>query len=114
MLQILLSLTFVLSSLFQTNHGTEMSFHGMNQSFFVTPTQNYIFHNLHTSNSDINFECEIGNVVLDATDCDDGGKFYVSINFDYANVSDSFKIVGNGQYYGNFSYADLPVTLGPF
>ena len=114
MLQILLSLTFVLSSLFQTNQETEVSLCGMNQSIFLTPTQNILFHNMNSVNPDISFGCEIGNLVLDATDCDDAGKFYVSISFDYANVSDSFKIVGNGQYYGNFSYADLPVTLGPF
>ncbi len=56
--------------------------------------------------------CEIFG--LSAIPTCDGSNFTVEINFQVANpASDSFKIMGNGINYGNFSYSDLPVTLGP-
>lgn len=59
-------------------------------------------------------ECHIFNVEAEHTPCDADGFFEVILNFDYANVGDQFKVVGNGMNYGLFNYADLPITLGPF
>ncbi|HHM20890.1 MAG TPA: hypothetical protein ENJ20_02600, partial [Bacteroidetes bacterium] len=48
-----------------------------------------------------------------ASDCD-GDNFWVTLNFDYANVGDEgFRVQGNGNNYGNFEYADLPIEIGP-
>ena len=58
-----------------------------------------------------NNNCEIGEVEVEATDCDDEGLFDVILNFDHANTSDFFTVVGNGNNYGTFSYADLPITI---
>ncbi len=65
-----------------------------------------------TPNCNNGGDCEIDNVSVEILDCDNG-IFYAQINFDYANVGDSFHIDGNGVEYGNFSYDDIPVVLGP-
>ena len=57
-------------------------------------------------------ECEIVDLVVEEFDCD-SMQFYLALDFEYANVGDSFKIIGNGNNYGTYSYVDLPVTLGP-
>jgi hypothetical protein len=36
-----------------------------------------------------------------------------SLDFNFENVSDSFTVAGNGVFYGFFSYAQVPLTLGP-
>jgi|GEM_PF-1981661 len=59
-------------------------------------------------------ECNITNVTVLPSNCDNSGQFYVELNFDHIHVSDSFKVYGNGYNYGTFSYGDLPVILGPF
>lgn len=59
-------------------------------------------------------ECNIGNVTALPSNCDNSGQFYVELDFDHVHVSDSFKVYGNGNNYGTFSYGDLPVVLGPF
>ena len=58
--------------------------------------------------------CEIWDLIVEAHSCDDMGMFLVDIDFNYANTSDSFSVVGNGMNYGHFAYSDLYVTLGPF
>ncbi|MFT4664436.1 MAG: hypothetical protein ACI8YQ_000575 [Polaribacter sp.] len=57
--------------------------------------------------------CEIWDLVVEAHDCD-GEFFLVDLDFNFNNTSDSFSVVGNGMNYGNFAYADLFITLGPF
>lgn len=58
--------------------------------------------------------CEIGAVVAEVLPCNEAGYFHVVLNFEYANVSgEGFRINGNGNFYGNFAYGDLPVTIGP-
>ncbi len=59
-------------------------------------------------------DCHIFNVEAVHTPCDIEGLFFVHLNFDYVNVGDQFKVVGNGVNYGLFNYSELPVTLGPF
>ena len=58
--------------------------------------------------------CEIWDLVAETTDCGANGEFYAVIDFNYANTSDVFKVFGNGQIYGEFEYASLPITIGPF
>ncbi len=57
--------------------------------------------------------CEIGEVIVEAHPCTPNGIFFVDLDFDYENTSDSFTVVGNGTDYGTFSYDDLYLTLGP-
>ncbi len=61
-----------------------------------------------------NTNCEIGNLLVEPYECDDQGMFLVDLTFNYANTSDSFTVVGNGNNYGTFAYSDLFITLGPF
>ena len=62
---------------------------------------------------DSNAQCEIWDVAATVNDCD-GSVFYVSLNFNFDQVgNDGFTVAGNGNNYGNFNYADLPVQIGP-
>ena len=56
--------------------------------------------------------CEIGEIKWEKTACKEG-QFYVVMNFAYKNTSDCFKVKGNGQDYGTFTYAQLPIKIGP-
>ncbi len=58
-------------------------------------------------------QCEIGDIIVEAYDCDPNNFFLVDLDFNYANTSDSFNVAGNGTNYGNFAYSDLFITLGP-
>ncbi|MEZ4886530.1 MAG: T9SS type A sorting domain-containing protein [Chitinophagales bacterium] len=56
--------------------------------------------------------CEIGELNVEVLDCNEDGNFAVVINFEFANVGDEgFRVRGNGMNYGNFSYANLPITI---
>jgi hypothetical protein len=57
--------------------------------------------------------CSIGDLTAQVVDCING-EFFVILNFNYDDVSDSFHVNGNGMEYGNFAYGNVPVTLGPF
>ncbi len=58
--------------------------------------------------------CEINGVTATVQDCD-GFGFNVEIDVDAANTSDSFVLTDNvGGYLGQFNYADLPITVGPY
>jgi type IX secretion system substrate protein len=58
--------------------------------------------------------CEIWDLVVEASDCNPNGIFYVDLDFNFNNTSDSFSVVGNGMNYGTFAYTDLFITIGPF
>ncbi len=59
--------------------------------------------------------CSIYNLEYTMTPCDDDGNFFFILDFDFTNVGfDGFNVLGNGNNYGNFSYDDLPLELGPF
>ncbi|MBK8965558.1 MAG: hypothetical protein IPM36_02545 [Lewinellaceae bacterium] len=62
-----------------------------------------------------NTSCSISDLTAQVVDCVDD-EFYVKINFNHANTSnEGFAVAGNnGVSYGNFSYDDLPVVIGPF
>ena len=40
--------------------------------------------------------------------------YYLEVDASYNGSADSFDLKGNGNSYGRFAYADLPVRLGPF
>jgi hypothetical protein len=49
------------------------------------------------------------------TECDSAGHFFFILDFEFSNPGDQgFNVVGNGNEYGNFSYDDVPVQIGPF
>lgn len=55
--------------------------------------------------------CEIGEIHIMKSLCNDNHLFYVKIDFDYSGTSDSFTLKGNGHNYGTFAYADLPIVI---
>lgn len=60
-------------------------------------------------------ECHIWDVETTILPCNEEGEFNVLLNFEYEHVGDEgFEVHGNGNNYGSFEYADLPVELGPF
>ncbi len=59
-------------------------------------------------------ECDLSNLNILKLECNNDGQFNVKINFDHENTSLHFTVQGNGQSYGTFSYADLPIIIGPF
>lgn len=59
--------------------------------------------------------CDIFNFEWSITECDSAGNFFFILNFDFQNVgNEGFNVVGNGNNYGNFSYENLPIQVGPF
>ncbi len=61
----------------------------------------------------LNAQCVIDDVSVVQGDCD-GVYFEVKIDFFYDEVgNEGFKVQGNGVNYGNFQYANLPITIGP-
>lgn len=58
-------------------------------------------------------QCRITEVWAEPLVCIEG-SFEVQIGFATENIgAEGFSIKGNGRDYGNFSYADVPVTIGP-
>ena len=58
--------------------------------------------------------CLIYDLVVETTPCDSNGQFFVDIDFLFQNTGPMFQVGGNGNIYGQFSYDELPITLGPF
>ncbi|MEO6132280.1 MAG: hypothetical protein ABIQ02_10565, partial [Saprospiraceae bacterium] len=59
--------------------------------------------------------CIIYNLQANPLPCNQQGQFFISIDFDYQNVSsEGFSITGNGMQLGNFNYNQVPILLGPF
>ncbi len=58
--------------------------------------------------------CNIGDVVVKPTSCNNEGEFYVELDFQYEGSADSFYVYQNGDSIGRFNYNSLPITLGPF
>lgn len=58
--------------------------------------------------------CNISAVTTERMDCSEG-EFMVMLDAEFINPGNAgFQVSGNGDNYGNFAYADLPVMLGPF
>ncbi|MEZ5056133.1 MAG: hypothetical protein R2879_03760 [Saprospiraceae bacterium] len=60
-----------------------------------------------------NAACNIWDLVVEAGDCDANDEFTFDLDFNHVNTSDSFALYINGDFQGNFAYADLFLTLGP-
>ncbi|MDQ3015246.1 MAG: T9SS type A sorting domain-containing protein [Bacteroidota bacterium] len=94
--------------------------------FPVNETGNYFLSVCESDNTQccesIEFEgpvcidiCDINDMTYSITPCDSAGLFYFHLDFNFQHVgAEGFNVVGNGNQYGNFSYEDLPITLGPF
>lgn len=67
----------------------------------------------YSLNNSCSDDCQIQSVEAIPLDCEDN-QFFVELNVTAANTGDFFSVVGNGNNYGDFTYADLPITLGPF
>ncbi|KAA3622021.1 MAG: T9SS C-terminal target domain-containing protein, partial [Bacteroidetes bacterium] len=62
-----------------------------------------------------NDDCVIHEVIVEAYECDEEGHFYVDLVVIGENFgAEGYKVVGNGNNYGNFSYDEPYITLGPF
>jgi len=59
------------------------------------------------------FGCNIENATYEIT-FDTIESYWITLDFNSNNTSDSFSIRGNGLNYGNFGYNELPVTFGPY
>ncbi len=58
-------------------------------------------------------QCSLDSLTVTIGDCT-SGMVDVWIDFHPENSSsDRFSVRGNGQHYGDYSYADLPVNIGP-
>ena len=58
-------------------------------------------------------ECEIGALIVEAYDCQDG-LFKVDLAFESAHTSDTYFVFVNGEIFGPFNYNEPYVTIGPF
>ncbi len=62
-----------------------------------------------------NDDCVISEVIVEAYECNEDGYFYVDLVVIGENFgAEGYKVVGNGNNYGNFSYDEPYITLGPF
>ncbi|PHN01789.1 T9SS type A sorting domain-containing protein [Flavilitoribacter nigricans] len=61
-------------------------------------------------------QCEIGDLKLSGPICTPGtnNEFYLQLDFDHWNTSETFELRINEETYETYAYADLPVRLGPF
>lgn len=58
--------------------------------------------------------CSITDLTAQVVDCANG-EFFVTLNFQHENTSQQgFSVANNSGPIGQFAYADLPVTVGPF
>ncbi len=58
--------------------------------------------------------CGIGEIQAEISNCNEDGTFAVKLDFRHENTGRGFKVSGNGESYGEFSYEQLPIELGPF
>jgi hypothetical protein len=62
-----------------------------------------------------NEECRIGDIEFSYPECNGSGLVMITLDFKFEHpASDHFAVKGNGNEYGIFSYADLPIEIGPF
>jgi hypothetical protein len=58
--------------------------------------------------------CVIYGMEVDLLPCNGEDEFFAVLNFQHQNTgTQGFQVGGNGNVYGQFEYADLPVTIGP-
>ena len=60
-------------------------------------------------------DCQISGLVVETLPCNDNGTFGIVFDFDYENVNAAgFDLSINGQNYGFYQYANLPITIENF
>jgi hypothetical protein len=59
-------------------------------------------------------DCQIREVVTEATDCNEDGMYDLHMIVRGENTSDSFLLLINGVSFGTFPYNQNPVVAGPF
>ena len=57
--------------------------------------------------------CEIGRLDIQTSDCDENGEFYAKLNFEHARTGEKFFLDLNGESFGEYSYDELPLEIGP-
>jgi hypothetical protein len=91
-----------------------------NEIFTITICDNdnpdcCVTHTIETPSCGGNDDCVINHVIVEAYDCNDDGYFYVDLVVFGNNLgTQGFSVVGNGNDYGDFSYNEPFITLGPF
>lgn len=64
---------------------------------------------------DCNSDCEIWDIEISEIDCNSDGTYNFNLNFNYANVNnDYFDLFANGEFFGFYEFADLPLTIENF
>ncbi len=58
--------------------------------------------------------CEIGPLNIQTTPCNDDGQFFFILNFEHNTPSETFELFVNNDLYEVYSYAQLPIEVGPF
>ncbi|MDQ3142181.1 MAG: hypothetical protein M3Q56_08040, partial [Bacteroidota bacterium] len=58
-------------------------------------------------------ECKLGEIKFEKSRCSVDSLMNIKFNFEHQNTSDSFRVIGNGQDFGTFSYTKLPINIGP-
>ncbi|MCB0565246.1 MAG: hypothetical protein KDD01_12800, partial [Phaeodactylibacter sp.] len=58
---------------------------------------------------------DITGITATPQPCQQGGSYYVEVNLDYEpNGFPFFFLAVDGQFYGEYLFSDLPITVGPF
>jgi hypothetical protein len=65
-------------------------------------------------NCDTTLQCNWDRVIIEASECDDFGDYFLDIEVTARNMSDSFLVIVNGVVQGSFSYAQQPIRIGSF
>ena len=56
-------------------------------------------------------ECEIGELSFENIECSSDSTYFVTLNFDFAQTSDSFFLETRNLELGTFAYDDLPLRI---
>ncbi len=59
-------------------------------------------------------ECNLSELNITKSECNEDGTFTVKLNFNYKNTSECFVLRQNDNILGKFPYTKLPLVLGPF
>ena len=59
-------------------------------------------------------DCAMAEATVTTTDCNNLNEVSATFDFIHTGTTDSFSITGNGNNYGVFAYADLPITIDGF
>jgi hypothetical protein len=69
---------------------------------------------LETVDCDSTSQCNWERVLVETIDCDDFGNYFLDVEVNAQNASDSFFVIVNGDLQGFYSYANQPIRLGAF